>query len=155
MIIRQNKRQTLLYAVITLVAAVALLCFVIFDLRKSPHEPTPLLDNAFLYWLFKGLCLVGGLFAAAGDVYLFRQMFSSAPLVEICDAYFYDNSSAISLGRIAWCEMERVYIKGGFLNIKLKDPEAYFRDKNWLQRLMIKGNIKLGYGMPRGWKAAV
>ena len=58
----------------------------------------------------------------------------------------YDNSSAISLGKIDWSEMERVYIKGGFLNIKLINPEPYLRKKNWLQMLMIKGNYKLGYG---------
>ena len=73
-------------------------------------------------------------------------MLSKGPLIEICDEYFYDNSSAISLGKIDWSEMERVYIKGGFLNIKLKNPEPYLRKKNWLQMLMIKGNYRLGYG---------
>ena len=42
--------------------------------------------------------------------------------------------------------MERVYIKRGFLNIKLKNPEPYLSKKNWLQMLMIKANYKLGYG---------
>ena len=42
--------------------------------------------------------------------------------------------------------MERVYIKGSFFNIKLKDPEPYLAKKNRLQLLMIKGNYKLGYG---------
>ena len=42
--------------------------------------------------------------------------------------------------------MERVYVKAGFMNIKLKNPEPYLRKKNWLQMLMIKGNYKLGYG---------
>ena len=92
------------------------------------------------------LCFVGCFFATAGDIYLFKQLFSKEPLIEICDEYFYDNSSAISLGKIDWSEMERVYIKGGFLNIKLKNPEPYLREKNWLQMLMIKGNYRLGYG---------
>ena len=86
------------------------------------------------------------LFSAVGGVYLFKQIFSKEPLIEICDEYFYDNSSAISLGTIDWSEMERVYIKGGFLNIKLKNPEPYLRKKNGLQMLMIKGNYRLGYG---------
>ena len=89
---------------------------------------------------------MGGFFSAAGGVYLFKQIFSKESLIEICDEYFYDNSSAISLGKIDWSEMERVYIKGGFLNIKLKNPEPYFKNKNWLQMLMIKGNYRLGYG---------
>ena len=146
MIIKQNKRQTILYAVITLIAAVGLFCFVIFDMRRLPHEYSPILDNDVLYWIFKVLCLIGGIFFAAGNVYLFKQIFSKEPLIEICDDYFYDNSSAISLGRIPWPDMENVYIKGHFLNIKLNNPAPYFQKKNRLQMLMIKGNHKLGYG---------
>ena len=146
MTIKQNKFQTILYAIIALVATVVFLGFVIFDIRKLPHEYNFILDTAVVYWLFKVLYLIGGFFSAAGDVYLFKQMFSNEPLIEICDEYFYDNSSAISLGKIDWSEMERVYIKGGFLNIKLKNPEPYLRKKNWLQMLMIKGNYRLGYG---------
>ena len=146
MLIKQNKFQTILYAIITFVAAAGLFSFVIFDMRKLPHDYSFVLDNAGVYWLFKVLCLIGGFFSAAGGVYLFKQMLSKEPLIEICDEYFYDNSSAISLGKIDWSEMERVYIKGGFLNIKLKNPEPYLEAKNWLQMLMIKGNYRLGYG---------
>ena len=146
MTIKQNKFQTILYAIITFVAAAGLFSFVIFDMRKLPHDYSVILDNAVVYWLFKILCLVGGFFSAAGGVYLFKQMFSKEPLIEICDDYFYDNSSAISLGKIDWSEMERVYTKGGFLNIKLKNPDMYLKNKNRLQMLMIKGNHRLGYG---------
>ena len=146
MTIKQNKFQTILYAIITFVAAAGLFCFVIFDMRKLPHDYSFVLDNAVVYWLFKALWLIGGFYYAAACVYLFKQMFSKGPLIEICDEYFYDNSSAISLGKIDWSEMERVYIKGRFLNIKLKNPEKYFLNKNWLQMLMIKGNQRLGYG---------
>jgi len=146
MTIKQNKGQTILFAVITLIAVVGLFCFAIFDIRKLPHDYSFILDNAVAYWVFKSLCFVGCFFATAGDIYLFKQLFSKEPLIEICDEYFYDNSSAISLGKIDWSEMERVYIKGGFLNIKLKNTEHYLRKKNWLQMLMIKGNYKLGYG---------
>ena len=146
MTIKQNKGQTILFAVITLIAVVGLFCFAIFDIRKLPHDYSFILDNAVAYWVFKSLCLVSCFFATAGDIYLFKQLFSKEPLIEICDEYFYDNSSAISLGKIDWFEMERVYIKGGFLNIKLKNPEPYLREKNWLQMLMIKGNYRLGYG---------
>ena len=146
MTIKQNKFQTILYAIITFVAAAGLFCFVIFDMRKLPHDYSFVLDNAVVYWLFKALCLIGGFFSAAGGVYLFKQMLLKEPLIEICDEYFYDNSSAISLGKIDWSEMERVYIKGGFLNIKLKNPDMYLKNKNRLQMLMIKGNYRLGYG---------
>ena len=144
--IKQNKGQTILFAVFTLIAVIGLFCLAIFDIRKLDHDYSFILDNAVAYWVFKSLCFVGCFFATAGDIYLFKQLFSKEPLIEICDEYFYDNSSAISLGKIDWSEMERVYIKGGFLNIKLKNPEPYLRKKNWLQMLMIKGNYRLGYG---------
>ena len=146
MTIKQNKGQTILFAVFTLIAVIGLFCLAIFDIRKLDHDYSFILDNAVAYWVFKSLCFVGCFFATAGDIYLFKQLFSKEPLIEICDEYFYDNSSAISLGKIDWSEMERVYIKGGFLNIKLKNPEPYLRKKNWLQMLMIKGNYRLGYG---------
>ena len=146
MTIKQNKGQTILFAVITLIAVVGLFCLAIFDMRKLPHDYSIILDNVVVYWAFKLLCVACFFFATAGDIYLFKQLFSKEPLIEICDEYFYDNSSAISLGKIDWSEMERVYIKGGFLNIKLKNPEPYLRKKNWFQMLMIKGNYKLGYG---------
>ena len=81
MTIKQNKSQTILYAIITFVAAVGLFCFVIFDMRKLPHDYSSVLDNTVVYWLFKALCLIGGFFSAAGGVYLFKQMFSKEPLI--------------------------------------------------------------------------
>ena len=38
MTIKQNKSQTILYTIITFVAALGLFCFVIFDMRKLPHD---------------------------------------------------------------------------------------------------------------------
>ena len=146
MVFKQHKGQTFFLALIGLVASVGLLAIVIFDLRKLPHEEHFLLDTPILYWIFKGFCLLCFCFCAVGDIYLFRQLSSKEPLAEICDQYFYDNSSSISLGRIAWSDMQRVYAKGAFLNIKLKDPEKYLENKNWLQRLLIRSNLKLGYG---------
>ena len=145
MTIKQNKKQTMIFALVTLVAFAGLFCFAVFDIRKLPHDASLVLDHTGVYWTVRILCLVGAFFAAAGDVYLFKQMFSKEPLVEICDEYFYDNSSAISLGKITWSDMERAYFKGGFLNIKLKNPKQYLKKKNPLQMLMIKGNYRLGY----------
>ena len=81
MTIKQKKSQTILYATITLLAAVGLFCFVIFDMRKLPHDYSVILDITVVYGLFKILCLVGGFFSAAGGVYLFKQIFSKEPLM--------------------------------------------------------------------------
>ena len=145
MLIKQKKGQTIFYAILLSGVALLFLTFVILDMRKIPHDHYVLLDNTVAYWIMKVLCVVFGFFVVAGDIYLIKQIYSKEPLIEICDEYFYDNSSAISLGKIAWSDMEQAYIKGGFLNIKLKNPEQYFKKKNWFQMLMIKGNHKLGY----------
>ena len=146
MIIKQNKGQTILYAFLTLIVLAGCFFIAFFDLRQVPHEPSFLIDNAVIYWIFRLLGFACGAFCVFGEVYFIRQMFSKEPLVEICDEYFYDNSSAISLGKITWEDMESAYIKGGFLNIKLKSPEVYFSRKNKLRLMLIKLNLKLGYG---------
>jgi hypothetical protein len=146
MIIQQNKKQTCLNALFLLAISLSFLLFVVFDWRKISHAPSALLDQVVVYWAFKGLCIVCCLFTLAGAIFFWKQLFVKAPLIEICDAYFWDNSSAISLGKIAWSDMDKVYVKGGFLTIKLKNPEMYFERMNWLQMLMIKANLKLGYG---------
>jgi len=83
MTIKQNKGQTILFAVITLIAAIGLFCFAIFDIRRLPHDYSFILDNAVAYWVFKSLCFVGFFFATAGDIYLFKQLFSKEPLIII------------------------------------------------------------------------
>ena len=145
MVMKQKKGQTVLYALVVFVAVVLLFCFAVFDFRNV-SEDFALFDNPVIYWILRGLSFVFFFFAVAGDVYLLKQLFSKEPLVEVCDEYFYDNSSAISLGRILWSDMEQVYVKGGFLNIKLKNPEVYFAKKNRFQMQMIQANLKLGYG---------
>ena len=146
MTIKQNKKHTVFSFILLFIVAVGMLCFVIFDMRKLPHDYNVVLDNVVVFWIVKILVFVCAFFVAVGDIYLFKQLFSEEPLIVICDEYFYDNSSAISLGKIAWTDMKKVYMKGGFLNIKLKKTDGYLENKNWLQMLMIKSNYWLGYG---------
>ena len=72
----------------------------------------------------------------------------SVKVIKLCDVIKGHHSLVTQLERSATSigAMERVYIKGGFLNIELKNPELYFEKKNWLQIRMIKGNLRLGYG---------
>lgn len=146
MIIKQKKGQTLLYLIWLLATTALFLSFWIFDFREFSHKASFFLDHAVGFWLFRGCCLAALFVTVAANVYFCKQLFSKKPLIEICDDYFCDNSSAIALGRIAWSEMESASLKGKFLSIKLKNPQRYIPKKNLLQRLMIKANQKLGYG---------
>lgn len=144
--IKQNKAQTLIYGIFLIVIIAMFIGFVIFDLRKLPHDDNIILDNIVIYWIMKIICIVCAFVCILAEVYFVAQLLSKKHLIEICDEYFYDNSSAISLGKISWSDMGRVYIKGGFLNIELKNPDEYFGKKNFIQMKMIKGNLRLGYG---------
>ena len=145
MIIQQNKRQTLIYAIVITLAAVGLLFPVFYDMRELPHEPSFILDNVVPFWIFRALCVVLSVFCALGAAYLYKQLSSKEPLIEICDEYFCDNSSAISLGKIAWSDMKRAYFKGVWLNIELFDSAPYLERKNWISKILIKSNKLLGY----------
>ena len=81
MTIKQNKGQTILFAVITLIAVIGLFCFAIFDIRRLPHDYSFILDNAVAYWVFKSLCFVGFFFATAGDIYLINSSFQKNSLL--------------------------------------------------------------------------
>lgn len=146
MIIKQKKGQTFLYLICVLAFTALFLSFWVFDFREFSHKESFFLDHAVGFWLFRVLCLVCLFFTVLGGVYLFKQLFSKEPLITVGDDYFCDNSSAIAFGKIAWSEIESVCLKGGFLSIKLKNPKPYMQKMNRLQRLMIKGNHKLGYG---------
>ena len=146
MVIKQNKGHTVMMVLANLAFTLFFLVLAFKDLRSMPHEESIFIDNVFLYCIVKLLTFVAVAFLGVSTVYSVKQLFSKEPLVEICDEYFYDNSSAISLGKISWEDMERAYVKSGVLNIDLKNPEAYIAKMNWLQRLFIKGNVKMRYG---------
>lgn len=146
MVIKQNKGHTVMMVLANLAFTLFFLVLAFKDLRSMPHEPSIIIDNAFLYCIFKILSFLAVALLGVSTVYSIRQLFSKKPLIEICDEYFYDNSSAISLGKIAWEDMERAYVKSGVLNIDLKNPEEYIAKMNWLQRIFIKGNVKMKYG---------
>ncbi len=143
MIIKANKKGSKGLAVFAFCMALFFFLIAVLGIFAtfSGEAENPLLD--ILLSFFCAFCASFILWAA---IYLFREGKSDKPLIEITDTYFCDNSSAIALGRIAWSDMERVYLKGLFLNIKLRDPDVYLSRKNAISRLFIKINRRLGYG---------
>lgn len=146
MIIKQKKVQTLLFAIANLAVIALFLSFWIVDFRDMPHKQSLVLDNAVAFWIFRVLALLSIFVCVVAEMYFIKQLFSKEPLITVCDDYFCDKSSGIALGKIAWEEMESVCLKDGFLSIKLKNSKPYIQKMNLIQRLVIKGNQKLGYG---------
>ena len=102
-------------------------------------------EDVFAFGIFKVLSILCLPFVWAGMVYLFKELFSKLPLLEITDVALVDRSSAISLGTIYFKDMKRAYMKGAFLVIELKDPESYLQKAGFFKGLMMKANKKLGF----------
>lgn len=146
MISKQKKGQTILYAIFTCIISSIFLCCALVKWNNTGDEYIFIIDNAVGYWIAKSVCFICAIVCGVAAVWFIKQAFSDEPLAKVCDEYFLDNSSAVSFGKIAWTDMNKAYLKGGFLNIDLKNPDYYLQKKNWLQKKMIKGNLKLGFG---------
>ncbi len=146
MTIKQNKTQTVIFAVLCLGMVLACVYGAVADLHDSASLYRVLLRFHITYTQFKIISVVGIIFFGFTQVYLIKEIFSKKLIIEICDEYFYDNSSASSFGKIAWSDMERAYMSGPFLNIKLKNPDAYLEKKKGLAKKMLQANSGMGFG---------
>ncbi len=155
MIINQNKKRTFGTIIVILLIIALFLLPIIFDMREYAGEDSIFSSNVF-YWIFMVLCIICLPFLVWAECFLIKSMFSKKPILEITDKALTDHSSATSLGEILWDDIERVYVKGRFLVIVLKDPQKYFERIKGLKRLLIKLNKKLGYDYvcisPMAWK---
>ena len=141
MIIKQNKAHTFGGFITGLLFLALFLLVVIIDFRPILEESSDMVTIGVLKMLSIA-CIPFLLFAV---IYFFMQMFSDKPLLEINDVALVDNSSGISLGTIYWRDIQNVYYKNMYLVIELKNPEEYLQKANFVQRLFMKINKKMGY----------
>lgn len=90
------------------------------------------------------------MFCAAG-VFFFGRLVRRRPELVLSDAGLVHRQS----GSLAWHEVAhaRVFVqrpsastKVRYVQIGLRDPQAYYARSSWWLRLMVKANNKLGYG---------
>ena len=145
MVIQQNKRHSV-SAVLLLLFVTAILLFPwIIDFRMVSDEPD-LFDLPIFFWATRALCAIGIVPCLLCAIYYVIQLFSKEPLIEICDSYFYDHSSAVSVGKIRWQDIRAAYVKGAFFVLELKMPDQYLHRLNAWQRFLVKTNKKMKYG---------
>ena len=111
MIIRQNKKQSFLYTLYSLVGAGSVFWVVVSVISSPEDKPDFMPDNEFLYAIYMLGLIMTGVACVFAAVFFFRKLVSKKPIIEICDEYFYDNSSSASLGKIYWDDIEKAYIK--------------------------------------------
>ncbi|MBQ7364075.1 MAG: hypothetical protein IJW46_00560 [Clostridia bacterium] len=145
MIIKQNKRHTLKNCAFALLCLLILLVPLFVDLPIF-EEGAPEWIEAVLTWAIRVIDIFCILFLLYGFCYYVRELFSSDVLIEICDDYFYDHSSAIAIGKVRWEDIEDAYIKGAYFTVVLKHPEKYLEGFGTIRRLLVRINKKMKYG---------
>lgn len=140
MIIKQNKKSTLgTVILLAVVIAIFVLGIVMFNSPRIDDE-----DKGFavLFTVFAVPCVI---LILATLIWFIKELFSDKILIEIDDEALTDNSSAISLGRIPWADMEYAYLKGTYLVIRLKHPAKYVERKGAIVRFLIRMSVRMGY----------
>lgn len=118
--------------------------FAFFDFRNFANSPIFNID--LVYYVAKAFMIFAfvffgfGLFVIAKSVILYPRK-----VIEFNDEFFVDRSSYIGGGKIKYSDIEDVYIRGGFLCIRLKNEEEFLKKQNLLKRLFMSANKALGY----------
>ena len=88
----------------------------------------------------------GFLFLGFGMLILLRNFFFYRNnAIEFGKDYMIDRSSYTSTGKIQYSEIEDVYIRGQWLCIKLYNEENFLKRQNFLKRLLMRGNKRMGF----------
>ncbi len=136
MIIKRSRGKTFLYIIGSVI--ITALC-VVMSMINFSDAPT------FLVIIIKVVGIVGALFFVYGTVYFISAFIKNESLIEVTDEYLYDNSSAIAVKKILYEDIEEIGIKGGFICIKVKNPEEYLERLGPIAKFLTKTNIRLGY----------
>lgn len=120
------------------------LFFLIFDVRDiSDNSP---FDNPIIYYLCKGFVLFSTLFFTFGFVFIIKNVIKyKNNVIEIHEEYMIDRSTYIALGKIEYKDIEKIYTKGAFICIELKNEEEYLKNIKGLRKFLINSNKKMKY----------
>ena len=120
------------------------LFFLIFDIRKiTDNSP---FDNPIIYYLCKGFVLFSTLFFTFGVVFIIKNVIKyKNNVIEIHEEYMIDRSTYNSLGKVEYKDIEKIYTKGAFICIELKNEEEYLKNIKGLKKFLINFNKKMKY----------
>lgn len=99
--------------------------------------------------LVHGIGIVGMAFFGAVALFVVRKLFDRTPGLIVDAEGIVDNASGIAVGRIVWADIlgfeERRVYNQRLLSVQLKNPEVYVTKSPPLRRLLLRGNLALGY----------
>ena len=139
--IKVNKKSAF-QAALGMILICAIFIFVIFMDLIVPMEGS----SITVLWFFRAFSLCILPMSISAFIFFVKKLFSDKPIIEVCDEYFYDDATMLSLGRIPWSNISYAAIEGQYFTIYVKDRDAYLKKANPLKRLLIKMNIKQGLG---------
>jgi len=139
-----HKGSILTLAILAIIMALGSLFFIILTLQER--------DDPIYFIINLGIGAIGLLFFGGGSLFLFQKYKDHKPGLVIHETGIFDNSSFISLGFIAWEDMDTVTeltVRGQhFIRIKMKDAKKYTqKTKAPLKRMFLVLNSRF-YGSP-------
>ena len=144
----KNIKCNVKQSITVILAGVGLLaiCFFFAFCNFRQYVDVSLFNNDIVYYLIKAFMVFGFLFFGLGILVILRGvLLYKGKMIEICDDYLVDKSSFVCGGEIRYAEIKSIYIKGMFLCIKLHDGEKFLKKQNFLKRLLMRTNKKMGY----------
>ena len=120
------------------------LLFLLFDIRDISDDSP--FNNPVIYYLCKGVILFGAFFFIFSFVFIIKNVIKHKDnVIEIYDDYMIDRSTYIALGKIEYKDIEKIYTKGAFICIELKNEEEYIKNIKGLKKSLINSNKKMKY----------
>ena len=119
--------------------------FGFYDFRRFVDDDS-LFNIDIFYYFMKAFMVFGFLFLGFCMLILLRNLFFYRNnIIEFGKDYMIDKSSYTSAGKIQYSEIEDVYIKNMWLCIKLHNEEKFLKRQNFLKRLFMRGNKRMGF----------
>ena len=120
------------------------LLFLLFDIRDISDDSP--FNNPVIYYLCKGVILFCSFFFIFSFVFIIKNVIKHKDnVIEIYDDYMIDRSTYIALGKIEYKDIEKIYTKGAFICIELKNEEEYIKNIKGLKKSLINSNKKMKY----------
>ena len=144
----KNIKCNVKQSITVILAGIGLLaiCFFFAFCNFRQYVDVSLFNNDIVYYLIKAFMVFGFLFFVLGILVILRSvLLYRDKMIEIGDDYLVDKSSFVCGGEIRYAEIKSIYIKGMFLCIKLHDGEKFLKKQNFLKRLLMRTNKKMGY----------
>ena len=142
--IKCNVKQSI--TIILMGIGLLAICFFFAFCNFRRYVDVSLFNNDIVYYLIKVFMAFGFVFLGLGVFVILRSvLFYRNKMIEIGDDYLVDRSSFVCGGEIRYTEIKSIYIKGMFLCLELHDGENFLKKQNFLKRLFMSTNKKMGY----------